>query len=93
MSPCLIPLHWKLWGRISSWLGVHLKNVSLIPSLYAIISNIFHGELQRGRTFLDNYVLCRVTNSKLVNTKLEMSILSWFDFSAFTLQNSHIPGR
>lgn len=25
MSPCLIPLHWKLWGRISLCVGVHLK--------------------------------------------------------------------
>lgn len=32
--------------------------------------------------FLDNYVLCRVTNSKPGKTKLEMSILSRFDFSA-----------
>lgn len=30
------------------------KYVSLILSLHAIISNLFHGELQRGRTFLDN---------------------------------------
>lgn len=67
--------------------------MSPILPLHAIISSPFHGELQRGRTFLDNYVLCRVTNSNPGKTKLETSISSRFDFSAFTLQSPHTPGR
>lgn len=50
-------------------------------------------ELQKARTFLDNYVLHHTTGSKPRKSKLEMNVLSQFNFLAHTPQNSRVPGE
>lgn len=52
--------------------------MSVIISLQAIIKNSLCDELQRARTFLENYVLSHVTNSNLNRKRIcYLGLISW----------------
>lgn len=78
-------------GSASDYVSIKEMSVSnnLTPCNY---QKSLCDELQKARTFLENYVLCHTTGSKPGKSKLEMDILSQFNFLARTPQKSHIPG-